>query len=116
MGIRPATLRSFALGLPGSQERETWDTATFRVRDRIFVMFSETERHAWIKATTDEQRALVAEDPGAFFVPPYVGSKGWIGVVLARADGDEVRELVTEAWRMTASRRSVAAFDAGDGT
>jgi hypothetical protein len=42
-----------------------------------------------------------------------MGSKGWIGAVISKADGDEVRELVTEAWRMTAPRRLVAAHDPG---
>jgi hypothetical protein len=111
MVIRATTLRRFALGLPEAEERETWDTATFRVRNKIFVMFSERERHAWIKTDGDEQRALVAQDPDAFFVPPYVGPKGWVGVVLSGADGDEIRELVTEAWRLTAPKRLVSAFD-----
>ena len=31
--------------------------------------------------------------------------------MLSKADGDEVRELVTEAWRMTAPKRLVASFD-----
>jgi len=115
MGIRAATLRTFALGMPEAQERETWETATFRVRGKIFFMYSEHERHAWIKSTSDEQLALVAMDPDAFFVPPYVGPSGWIGVVLSKADGGEVRELVTEAWRMTAPKRLVAAFDEGGG-
>ena len=51
--------------------------------------------------------------PDAYFVPPYVGSKGWIGIVLAKADGQEARELVTEGWRLTAPKRLVAAFDEG---
>ena len=113
MGIRSSTVRSFALSLPETEERETWETATFRVRDKIFVMFSERERHAWIRSVHDEQRALVSMDPEAWFVPPYVGPSGWVGAVLAKADGDEVRELVTEAWRMTAPKRLVAAFDVG---
>jgi hypothetical protein len=111
--MRAGTLRTFALSLPEAEERETWETATFRVRDRIFMMFSERERHAWIKATFDEQQALIAMDADAFFVPPYVGPKGWIGVVIAKADAGELRELVTEAWRMTAPKRLVAAFDEG---
>jgi hypothetical protein len=82
MGIRAATLRTFALGLPDAEERETWETATFRVRNKIFFMFSEHERHVWIKSTTDEQQALTSMDPEAFFVPPYVGPSGWVGVVL----------------------------------
>ena len=111
--MRTSTLRSFALTLPEAEERETWETATFRVRDRIFMMFSEHERHAWIKSTFDEQQALVTMDPDAFFVPPYVGSKGWVGVVISKADAGELRELVTEAWRMTAPKRLVATSDEG---
>ncbi len=52
-------MRRFALSLPEAEERETWETATFRVRNKIFLMFSEQERHAWIKSTHDEQRALI---------------------------------------------------------
>ena len=111
MGIRAATVRTFALGLPGAEERETWETATFRVRGKIFAMFSEHERHIWIKSVHDEQRALVSMDPDAWFVPPYVGPSGWVGAVLSKADGDEVRELVVEAWRMTATKHAVRAFD-----
>ena len=114
MGIRASTVRRFALSLPQAEERETWETATFRVRDRIFLMFSERERHAWIKSVHDEQRALVAMDPEAWFAPPYVGPSGWFGAVLAKADGDEVRELIVEAWRLTAPKRLVAEFDRGE--
>jgi hypothetical protein len=109
--MRAATVRSFALSLPEAEERETWGDATFRVRDKIFVMFDEQERRLWIKSTRDEQQALIAMDPETYFVPSYVGSKGWIGVVVANADRGEVEELVTEAWRMTAPKRLVAAFD-----
>jgi hypothetical protein len=113
MGIRAASVRAFALSLPQAEERETWETATFRVRGKIFCMFSEHERHLWIKATMDEQQALVDMEPAAFFVPPYVGPSGWVGAVLSKADGGEVRELITEAWRLTAGKRLVAAFDEG---
>jgi hypothetical protein len=52
-------------------------------------------------------------NPDAFFFPSYVGSKGWVGVVVAKADRAEVEELMTEAWRMTAPKRLVASFDEG---
>jgi hypothetical protein len=111
--MRPATVRKFALSLPEAEERETWDTATFRVRNKIFTMFDEQERHLWIKSTHDEQQALIAMDPDAFFVPSYVGSKGWVGVVVSKADRGEVEDMLTEAWRLTAPKRLVAAFDEG---
>jgi hypothetical protein len=111
--MRAATVRSFALSLPEAEERETWETATFRVRNKIFTMFDEKERHLWIKSTHDEQQALIAMDPNAFFFPSYVGSKGWIGVVISKAERGEVEDLLTEAWRLTAPKRMVAAFDQG---
>jgi hypothetical protein len=40
-----------------------------------------------------------------------VGSKGWIGVVVSKADRGEVQDLITEAWRLTAPKRMVAMFD-----
>jgi hypothetical protein len=115
MGVRKQTVRSLALALPETVEQETWETPTFRVRKRIFAMFSDEQRTVWIKSTHDEQRALTSMDPGTFFVPPYVGPNGWVGVRFATVDRDELRELLTEAWRMTAPKRLVAAFDEGTG-
>ena len=105
------TVRKLALALPEAVEQETWGTPTFRVRKKIFVMFSDEQREAWIKSTHDEQRALTQMDPETFFVPPYVGPSGWVGVRFRSVDREEMRELITEAWRMTAPKRLVTAFD-----
>ena len=113
--MRKDTVRRFALTLPEAEERETWETATFRVRSKIFMMFSEEERHAWVKSVHDEQRALVAQDADTFFVPPYVGPSGWVGVVIHAVERGEMEELVTEAWRLTAPKRLLAAFDEAAG-
>jgi hypothetical protein len=109
--MRKDTLRRMALALPEAVEQETWGQPTFRVRKKIFVMLSEAERDAWVKSTHDEQRALTFMDPDTFYVPPYVGPSGWVGVRLQTADREEMRELITEAWRLTASKRLVDAFD-----
>jgi hypothetical protein len=113
--MRAATLRRAALALPEAQEIETWDTATFRIHGRIFAMFSDHERDVWIKSTHDEQAALTSMQPGVFFVPPYVGPNGWIGARVSKADAQEIAELVTEGWRMTAPKRLVRAFDEDHG-
>ena len=113
--MRASTFRRLALELPGAEEVETWETATFRVRKKIFAMFSDREREAWVKSTGDEQAALVEMQPDTYFVPPYVGPNGWVGLRVSRVDRDEARELLTEAWRMTATKRAVSAFDEGGG-
>ena len=106
-------MRTIALSMPEAEERETWGEATFRVRNKIFAMLGGDGKRASIKATRDEQQALIEEDPGAYFYPEYVGVHGWIGVVVSKADRAQVEELLTEAWRMTAPKRLVASFDAG---
>jgi len=79
-------------------------------------MLAEGGSEAWVKSTHDEQRALIAMEPETFFAPPYVGPSGWVGVKFATVDAGEMRELVTEAWRMTAPVRLVRAFDEAQGS
>jgi hypothetical protein len=70
----------------------------------------------WVKAPRDEQEALVSGDPVRYFVPPYVGPSGWVGALLdpdSRPDWAEVAALVEQAWRMSATKRAIAAYDAG---
>ena len=109
--MRANALRAFALGLPEAEERETWGEATFRVRNKIFLMIGPDGKRASVKASHEEQQAVLDEHPDTFFYPSYVGVHGWIGVKVSRVRSDEMRELVTEAWRMTAPRRLVTSFD-----
>ena len=108
-------MRKIALSLPEAEERETWQTPTFRVRSKLFAMLADDQRSIWLKTTHDEQRALIAMDPDTYFFPPYVGPSGWVGVRYATADRGELEELLTEAWRMTAPKRMVHAFDGEEG-
>ena len=105
-------LRAMIGSLPEARESETWGQPTFRVRDKMFATLADDELTATVKATREEQAALVGADPETFTVPAYVGRHGWVGVQLARADPDELRELLVEAWRRTAPKRLVATYDA----
>jgi hypothetical protein len=59
------------------------------------------------------QGALVTEEPDRFFVPPYVGHRGWLGVRLDRdLDWDEVAGIVEDAYRLVAPKKLVARLDA----
>jgi hypothetical protein len=97
--------RSIALALPHAEERETWGHPTFRVRDKMFAAMASDGASASVKATKEAQAALVGSEPEVFSIPAYVGHAGWVGVDLASVDPDELRELVTEAWLMTAPKR-----------
>jgi hypothetical protein len=108
-------LRALCLALPEAEERETWEEATFRVRDKIFAMHIADDGDGrpalWCKAPPGSQTHLVEADPERFFVPPYVGHKGWIGMWLdRRVEWREVKVVVERSYRMTAPKRLVAAF------
>jgi predicted DNA-binding protein (MmcQ/YjbR family) len=91
----------------GGHTKPTW-----RVRDKIFVMYQEDLQAFWMKAPPGAQQVLVGADPERFFVPPYVGSKGWIAVRTGvPLDWEHVREMVLDSYRMTAPKRLAAQID-----
>jgi predicted DNA-binding protein (MmcQ/YjbR family) len=107
-------LRAICLALPEAEERETWGQATFRVRDKIFAMAGDGGGRWAVscKARPGLQGALVGTAPDRFFVPPYVGPKGWVGIYLGdETDWDELADLVEESYRMTAPKRVAALLD-----
>ncbi len=110
-------LRQLCLAFPEATEKEAWGDPTWRVRDRIFAMqkgnFEGGRPSVWLKAPPGDQAVLVGSDPDRYFVPPYVGHKGWVG---AHLDGptvawDELAELIEESYRLIAPKRLVATLD-----
>ena len=93
-----------ALGLPGVDERETWGKPTFRVAGRMFLTLASDGPKATLKASFDDQAALIAADPTVFSAAAYVGRHGWVTVSLEQADPDDVAALVVEAWQARAPR------------
>ena len=110
-------LRSICLALPEALEKETWDIPTFRVRGKIFAMVHEVRgaSSVWCKAPRGAQTILVNAAPERFFVPPYVGHKGWIGIWLdTGVDWEEMRDLIRRSYLMTAPRRLAAPLERRD--
>ncbi|MFA1548960.1 MmcQ/YjbR family DNA-binding protein [Actinomadura chokoriensis] len=95
-----------AHGLPEVAENESFGEMTsFRVRGKSFGYLDEAEKSVMLKATREEQAALVAEAPDVFS-PSWAGGRfAWVKVDLVKVDPDELAELVTEAWRLSAPKR-----------
>jgi hypothetical protein len=113
-------LRKLCLALPETSERISHGEPTWFVRGKkTFVMYAnhhhDDRLSFWCAAPDGAQPALVAANPERFFVPPYVGHRGWIGVRLdvPGIDWDEIAELVEDAYRTVAPKRLAAALDAG---
>jgi hypothetical protein len=83
-----------------------------KVRDKGFGYLWEATETVGLKATIEEQIALVAERPEVFEVQFTAGRFGWVVVHLDKIDADELFELVAEAWCLTAPKQMVADFEA----
>jgi hypothetical protein len=107
-------LRKICLALPEATEKEAWGEPTWRVKDKMFAQMDDYHHGSphcavWLPSATSAQEALIAADPKRFFRPPYVGHKGWVGVVLDTGpDWELVAELVREAYRRVAPAKLAA--------
>ena len=114
-------VREVCIGLPEVTERLSHGSPTWFVRGKkTFVMYLN-DHHGdgrlalWCAAPEGMQHALVAGDPESYFVPPYVGHRGWIGVRLDRAlPWDEIAGAIEDAWLTVAPKRLADAFGRGE--
>jgi hypothetical protein len=116
-------LRALCLALPEATERLSHGEPTWFVRGRrVFVNFADRhhdDRLAfWCAAEPGERDALVARYPDRFFVPPYVGHRGWLGGYLdvERVDWVEIAEIVREAYRLIAPKKLLSQLDEAEAT
>lgn len=80
-------VRRIALALPDSSEKLSHGEPTFFTAGRTFATIDDHHHGSdhlsvWCNAPDGAQESLVAADPKHFFVPPYVGKRGWLGVRL----------------------------------
>jgi hypothetical protein len=116
-------LRAICLAFPETSERPSHGAPTFFVRaKRPFVMVLN-DHHGdgrfaiWCAAPAGVQALLVENDPEKFFVPPYVGHRGWLGVRLdATIDWDELAGIAEDAFAEVAPASLVDAARAGERT
>ncbi len=101
----PGAVRDVALALPRAYEREVRGRAKLRVKQIVFAAFSGDESLLGFGFPKDARDGLVASDPDVFFLPGTADLRyHWVCAHVARLPDDEMRELVTDAWRMCVPR------------
>ncbi len=90
----------------------------FRIRKRVFGYYSFDHHGDGLiafccKSSRSEQSRMVREDPVSFFVPAYLGSRGWIAIRLDlnEVDWETVSELARRAYQDLAPRKLASAID-----
>lgn len=110
-------LRAIVGAWPETSEKISHGAPTWWGGRKTFARFSD-DHHGdgrvavWIKATHEAQAELVEADGDRFFVPPYMGVSGWVGVRLdRRPDWSAVAALLEEGYRQVAPKRALRALD-----
>ena len=105
-------IRKLCLALPETSERLSHGAPTFFVREKksfltVWHNHHGDGRFALICAAPEGLQAMLVEaDPERFFVPPYVGHRGWLGLRLDRElDWDEIAGIVEDAYLEVALER-----------
>ena len=109
-------IRRICLALPETSERLSHGAPTFFVRGKRAFLMVLTNHHGdgrfaiWCAAPEGLQATLVEANPERFFVPPYVGHRGWLGVRLDRGlDWNAIAGIVEDAYGEVAPRRLLEA-------
>src|ERR1700687_3392022 len=109
---RLARIIEIALSLPEASRKIYGSHAQFLVRKKTFAYFLDNHHGDGIVAVTckvllGDNKALAESQPGRFYLPAYIASKGWVALRLdvGKVDWDEVRELLSGSYAQIAPKR-----------
>jgi hypothetical protein len=113
--ITAGDVRAVAMSLPRTSEHLIRDYVKFRVGKIVYASVSPDETLLGFGFPKEERAALIASRPDVFLLPKLSDQRfHWIVARAEALDEDELRELITDAWRMVVPKR-VAAEHLGAG-
>ena len=103
-------------GLPEAERELSGNHAIFRVRRRTFAYFLDDHHGDGIVGVvfkTPANEGLIAADPDRFYMPSYIGHRGWAGLRLdrGRVDWTEVSDFLTDSYLAVAPKRLAAQLE-----
>jgi hypothetical protein len=110
--ITAADVREVALALPRTEEHLIRDYVKFRVGRIVYASVSPDELVLGFGFPKEERAAMIASRPDVFLLPRRSDQRyQWINARMAALGQDELRELITDAWRMCVPKKLAAAID-----
>jgi hypothetical protein len=105
------TVREIARGLPGTVEGISYGTPAFRVGKSLFVRQHQDGESLVVKIDFDQRAMRMRADPETFHITDHYLNYPWILVRLSTVDPDDLRDLLEEAWRLSAPKRLLSAHE-----
>ncbi len=105
-------MRQLALALPGVEEATSYRTTAFKVNGKLLARFHQDGESLVVKVQYAAREVLMGANPKTFYITDHYRCWPWMLVRIASVDPDELRQLLEEAWRNSAPKRLVAAWEA----
>lgn len=107
-------VRQICMALPQTTEKLSHGAPTFFVAKKVYAMFVNNHHNdghvaVWLPVAPGLQATLLKNEPQKFYMPPYVGVRGWVGVELDAVGDDELGFHLCEAWRLIAPPKTRSA-------
>jgi len=114
-----AKVTDICLALPSAERTISGSHATYRVRGKVFAYFLDDHHgdgivSVCVKSELGENVDRVRRDPDLYYLPDYIGPRGWFGLRLdrGRVDWREVANVVARSYRLTAPKTLLRKLDA----
>ena len=111
---RLARLVEICLALPEASRLDQGDHASFLVRKKVFAYYLNNHGDQIVsvccKALPGDNQRLIEVNPRKFYLPAYIGPRGWVGLRLdlSSIDWAEVKELVRGSYELSAPKKLLA--------
>jgi predicted DNA-binding protein (MmcQ/YjbR family) len=116
-----AKVTEICLALPSAERTVSGSHSTYLVRKKVFAYFLDDHHgdgivSVCVKSELGENVDRVRRDPERYYLPDYIGPRGWFGLRLdrGRVDWREVANVVARSYRLTAPKSLLAKLDADD--
>jgi len=108
---RQPRVTEICLAFPGASHEVPGKHVKYTVGGKTFAYFTDDHHgdgivSVWCRVLPGDHKALAASDPERFYLPPYLGPKGWVAMRLdrGRVNWGEVKELLETGYRLTAPK------------
>jgi hypothetical protein len=105
------TVRVLALALPKAEEGTSYGTPAFKVAGTLFARLRDDGESLVVKIDKNERSMRIKAQPETYYITDHYLNYPWILVRLASVEHDDLRDLLEEAWRLSAPARLVATYD-----
>ena len=105
-------VRQLALSLPGVKEGTSYGTPAFKVNGKLLARFHQDGESLVVKIDYAAREVLMGVNPKTFYITHHYRCWPLVLVRISSVDLDDLRQLLEEGWRNSASKRVVAAWEA----